>query len=220
MKKNNIVVLDVETGGKDCKVHQITQICMKVIDVKTFKTLSKYVAYIKPYANKEIDEKILAKTRVTMSDVLNGKESTVVLKEMISFLKEANPNSRASSKPIACGHNVTFDLDFIEEFFSVHKKDLYEFLDKIRIDTLGMSILFFRDLIEDEATSLKLEACCERLGITLDGAHDAEDDVDATTNLLKKITVAMTSGDTSTKKTGKAPQEEKEENTYRKNFSF
>lgn len=217
MKKNNIVVTDVETGGGESKVHQITQICMRCIDPKTFKTLARYSAYIKPYASKEIDEKILAKTRVTMSDIMNGKEASVVLKEVIAFLKAANPTSRPSSKPIICGHNITFDLDFIEEFFLVHKKDLYEIIDKIRIDTLGLSMLFFRDILDDESSSLKLEVCCERLGIVLDGAHDAEADVDATTELLKKITLSM---HPQVDKEKSILESKAEENDYRKTFSF
>ncbi len=185
MRKNNYIIIDFETGGVDETVYQATQVCCFSVNFDDLSILSKYDSFIKPYANLEIDKDILAKTMVRMEDILNGKEAKKVVSDLIEFFKSANPNGRPQSKPYLVGHNVDFDVRFLVHLFKVNGKNVWDYVDGCRIDTLALAQEHWSDLPEGEATSFKLGVCCERIGYQLDNAHNAESDVLATYNLFK-----------------------------------
>ena len=64
-------------------------------------------------------------------------------------------------------------------------------VDRNSIDTLQLAKLFEAENLKENLSSYKLGAVCERMGITLKGAHGAPADVEATKqlfiHLIKKL---------------------------------
>ena len=183
--KGNYIVLDCETGGLKSTENPITQIALMGLDAKTGKELGRYETYIKPYNDFTINPVALSKTMVDINDVMRGADFKVVVKNIIEFCKKVAGGKLGQwTAPIIVGHNVPFDIAFIEVLFYLADKRITDcFANNNGIvyhrDTQQMA----RDFWPKEA-SIKLGDCCERAGIRLVDAHGAMNDVIATKNLF------------------------------------
>ena len=118
-----------------------------------------------------------------------------VAKDVIRFAEDAAITKGAQCKPILIGQNITFDINFlvqlmnyagkVKEFEKVFagKTDFYGNFQPHYVDSIDLARFA---LAHDPAvSSYKLELICERLGIELDDAHDADADVTATLNVAR-----------------------------------
>lgn len=215
MNKNlqTITVIDVETGGLSYTDNPITEIALLNFNLHNFKVNWTYKTFVKPYHDLIIDPIVYKKTMVTPEDVANGKTNKAVLKEICELFKKSNTcNGKPQGNTILLGHNVVgFDRLFLEMFFLLEEKDLYEFVSGEYIDTLPL----VKSLWPTE-TKFNLGVCCERIKYNLVGAHGAMNDVNATFYLYKHIVERMrniTSTNTIT-------QTIETENEFRKSFNF
>lgn len=183
--KGNFIVLDCETGGLKAVENPITQIALMGVDAKTGKEIGRYETYIKPYNDFRVDPEALSKTMVDINDVMRGADFKVVVKNIIEFCKKVAGGKLGQwTSPIIVGHNVPFDIAFIEVLFYLADKKMSDcFAHNNGIvyhrDTQQMA----RDFWPNE-TSIKLESCCDRAGIRLVDAHGAMNDVIATKKLF------------------------------------
>lgn len=175
----NYVVLDFETGGLLAAKNPIVEVALMAMDIdlndiKTYETL------VAPYGEYVIQSQALQANGLTMDQIKAGKDSKIVIQEVIDFFKSLKSGRE---KPILCGHNIDhFDLPFLEEFFSFHKKTNLSDLvnDKFTIDTLWWSRNCWR-----ESVNYQLGTACENAGITLIDAHRASTDTSANKELVK-----------------------------------
>lgn len=98
-------------------------------------------------------------------------------------------------KPILIGQNIPFDIAFLQQMMAyaaqgkefekvvAGTKDFYGNFQPHYIDTLDLARMALAH--DPQVTSYKLELVCERLGIELDDAHDAEADVTATVQVAR-----------------------------------
>ena len=183
--KNNIIILDTETGGLKYKENPITEIGLVVVEPKNFSILEQYETFVKPYNNLEITKKALEVSRVSMEEINKGVDAKVVVAKLISIFRKYTPPNTKGSKPILVGHNITFDLDFLEYIFDFCSKNLYDFVDRISHDTMRLMEIYERK--SKTNLSYKLESCCDRFGIKLKSAHGALNDSIATRELFKAL---------------------------------
>jgi len=219
-KLNNFVVLDCETGGLDRKNNEharlvpMTEIAAIAVSADDFKELGRYVSKVKgQYVGDEYvgyDPALIYQqealkftgTTITMLE-RDGKTVKEVVAGLIEVFKAAKTGSHFH-KPIIVGHNVVYDIPFIQHIFDLDKKDLGKFCAGWK-DHKGT----FHPLFEDtmslskrkwpvEGMKHNLGALCERLGVDLFDAHGALADTVATLECFKKQITGLRTGTIST----------------------
>lgn len=182
--KGNYIVLDCETGGLSPLKNPITQIALMGIDHKTGKELGRFETYIKPYNDFVLEPAAIKKTMVDINEIHRGAKYQDVVANIIALCKQVAGGKLGQwTAPVILGHNVSFDISFLEVLFYLSNKELKEAFAcnnsiPYQKDTLQMA----RDFWPEES-SMKLTDCCARAGIRLVDAHGAMNDVIATKNL-------------------------------------
>lgn len=183
--KNNIIVLDCETGGLKSDENPITQIGLSVIEPIHFAELNSYETFVKPYDDLVITKAALEKSRVSMKEINAGIPIEKLLKQLLAIFKEATGRGRIS-KPILAGHNFGFDIGFLEYIFLTRNLNLFEYVDTFHYDTQRLYSHLEAEQKNADKYQYNLTALCDRHGIMLTAAHGAMADVIATRELLVK----------------------------------
>lgn len=185
MIRSNYIVFDCETGGLSKDKNPITQFACVVLDGKTLKEIDRWETYVKPYGGLKIEKQALDHTMVNMSDINKGLSVEDFVSTLIEFLEvnRAKTKKKEIGRLVPVGHNVTFDIGFLNYALNLcNKGNLNEWMYPNIIDTFPMAKLAFGVSGEEK---LNLGACCERAKIKLTDAHGAMNDVEATAELLR-----------------------------------
>lgn len=210
---NNFIVFDFETGGLSCQKSAVTEIAIIAIDGGTGEKIVEYSSLVSPYSDVDYNEKALSVTGITM-DMLeeDGKDISVVAQEVLDVFKKANNRQEKSAglKPILVGHNVQFDIGFLVHLISrglgqskeatqksleqvLHgTRDFYDNFQPTYLDTWALCKSWFQD--EKELANYKLATVVEKLGIDINNAHRAMNDVISTTEVLRVWLNSMRNG--------------------------
>lgn len=166
---NDITCFDFETTGLDHVNDRVIEMAaIRVINgeiVSQFQTLVRF--------DGELTPKITEITGITADMLVGGMEEK---QAFITLRKIMGPDS------LLVAHNAAFDLQF-----------LHHAMDRIAGKTFGnpfidtMTISRERYTYRDKAEGHKLEGMCARLGIKLEGAHRAFNDVIGCWELLKAL---------------------------------
>ena len=216
--KGNYIVFDCETGGLKADENPITQIALLGLDAKTGKELGRYETYIKPYNDFKLEPVALQKTMVDINDLHRGANFKDVVRNIMEFCKQvAGGKLGQFTMPVMVGHNVTFDVAFIEILFYLADKRIQSCFANNNdipyyIDTQQLARMFW-----PTAASIKLGDCCERAGIRLVDAHGAMNDVIATKNLFLWYKSQMGQGPDKGSNNGTIQTEKSD---HRKHFSI
>lgn len=223
MAKINIVIFDVETGGLVAKENPITQIALQTVSIDNWEEVARWESYVKPYGEYQLTQGGLDASMVSKKQLMLAPDSKEVFKVLIEYFKKSKPTTR--KKPILAGHNVDFDIAFLNEFFSFHGKKLSDYVhtnnDEIsRWDTLRLAEAAFGSKKDDDE-DMKLKTCCKRAGIELFDAHGAMADVLATSKLLNFFIGRLRQvGEKSTVNSRKSGEEGKLRHNTEKPFQF
>lgn len=211
---NSFIIFDFETGGLDSKKNPITEIGLISIEGGiSLKKISSYQKMIAPYDEKLIyDEKALKITGITMEMIEEDGEKieTVALEILKEFEKANIHQGKTGLLPILVGHNVQFDIDFLMHlmYWGLKKTKLdYQIeLEKVLhgrrdfhgnfqptyIDTWTYLKSWFQG--EQELTDYKLSTLISKLGLDINNAHRAMNDVIPTVEALKIILNTLRNG--------------------------
>lgn len=241
MKGANYVVVDVETGGlfsrnqyeadgkikkykdKDsgnmleCKANPITQIALQTIDFLKLTPSNEYETFVQRYNDFEITEGALRASLVSMAKIAKGIDFKTLYKQLIAYFKNVNTNKHPSNRPILVGHNIQFDMGFLEVLFELNGDDLYNYVSRTTICTMAQAKMTWDlELKGDDIKSYKLGLCCERAGIKLKDAHGAMNDVRATGKLLLYLIKRLRGNNiqTDTEEINKEPKKAKARDFY------
>lgn len=202
-KINPYVILDFETGGlpKNGKsagsVYAATEVAMLCVHGDTLQEVGRYESYIKPYLY-EYDPKALQFTGTTFEKLNKyGKDIKEVGQDIVERLKEWRTltSNTHTKKPILVGHNVMYDIPFLQQISKESKcplntllegdPDFYNNFQPRYIDTILQSKLVWG--ADDSMTSYTLTSCITKAGGIITDAHKAINDVIATKDLLISI---------------------------------
>lgn len=147
-------VLDIETTGLSFRTEKITEI--GIIKIKNGKEVSRFECFVNP--EKPIPEEIVNITHITDDMVKDAETIDKVMPKMLDFLGDS----------VIVAHNAGFDVGFLK----YNAEALGYKLDNTYIDTLRLA----RDLFPDYK-KYKLGLIAEKLGIKVEVAHRATDDV-------------------------------------------
>ena len=148
------VVLDIETTGLSFQTEKITE--LGAVKIKNGEIIEEFESFVNP--EKPIPEKIVEITHITDEMVKDAGTIEEVLPKFLDFLGDA----------VLVAHNANFDIGFIRHY----AEKLGYKLDNTYIDTLSLSKQVFPDF-----KKYKLGLIAEKLGIKVEVAHRALDDV-------------------------------------------
>ena len=187
----DFIFFDLETGGLTFLKCPACEIAVIRLNWK-LEEVERYRAIIAPHDKGNWNDpklpwglyapQALEVNKLTMKEIEGGKDSKLVVRELIELFKRSKKES--GKAPILVGHNIIkFDNPYLENFFARHKEDLWKFVEKDHfVDTMWWGRMKY-----EESDNYKLGTCCSNEGIDLTGesAHTAEGDITANCELAK-----------------------------------
>jgi len=155
-------VLDLETTGFSATTEKITEI--GIMKYKNGEVIDKFSCFVNP--EKHIPARVTEVTNITDDMVKDAETIDKVFPKMLEFLGDS----------VIVAHNAGFDVGFLKQ----NAKVLGYKFDYTYIDTLSLA----KDLFPDYK-KYKLGKIAENLGIKVEVAHRALDDVDTTVKVFK-----------------------------------
>lgn len=168
MHNKEILVFDFETSGFSAQKDRPIQ--LSLMQIKNFKEIFRFSSYI--YQDIILSEEITKLTGISQKTLMSApKESSLINKVAPLF----------DNVSIICGHNVTFDIRFLEALFKRHRlvfnKDQYQIIDTMKLAKKYIS--------KSIVNNYKLEYLTQKFNLNAGlSAHNAMDDVIATARLL------------------------------------
>ncbi|MFT8350253.1 DNA polymerase III subunit alpha [Clostridium saccharoperbutylacetonicum] len=154
-------VLDLETTGFSPRTEKITEI--GIMKIKDGKILDKFSTFVNP--QKPIPMRVVEVTKITDDMVSSAETIEKVFPKMLEFIEGS----------VLVAHNAEFDINFLKHNAKVLGYDF----DFTYVDTLPLAQDVFHDF-----KSYKLGRIAKNLGIKVEVAHRALDDVDTTVKVF------------------------------------
>ncbi|MDD6796489.1 MAG: DNA polymerase III subunit alpha, partial [Clostridiaceae bacterium] len=154
-------VLDLETTGFSPKLEKITEI--GIMKVQNGKVIDSFSTFVNP--EKPIPARVVEVTNITDDMVRDAETIDKVFPKMLEFIEGS----------VLVAHNADFDIGFLKHY----AKELGYDFDFTYLDTLTLAY----DLFPDYKT-YKLGRIAKNLGIKVEVAHRALDDVDTTVKVF------------------------------------
>ncbi|UZW14190.1 DNA polymerase III subunit alpha [Clostridium pasteurianum] len=155
-------VLDLETTGFSPVTEKITEI--GIMKYKEGKVIDQFSCFVNP--EKPIPARVVEVTNITDDMVRNAETIEQVFPKMLEFIKES----------VLVAHNAGFDVGFLKHNARVLGYDF----DFTYLDTLSLAQEVFPDF-----KTYKLGRIAKHLGIKVEVAHRALDDVDTTVKVFE-----------------------------------
>ena len=155
-------VLDLETTGLSFRTDKITEI--GIMKVKNGEVIDEFSCFVNP--EKPIPPRVVEVTHITDEMVKDAETIDKVFPKMLEFIGDS----------VIVAHNADFDVTFLK----YNAKELGYSLENTTMDTLRLAKFVFPDF-----KKYKLGIIAEKLGIVVEVAHRALDDVDTTVKVLK-----------------------------------
>lgn len=184
----NYLFYDCETGGKDYSVNSLLTSYFAVYD-ENLKLVDDLYLQLKPknINDLNVEAEALAVNKINLRDHLEDP-ATITYEEgkvRLLDLLERNklPNKRKHHRP--CGHNISFDNDFI--FSQLISKDEWEKTVHYNpIDTLRITT-FLQDVGILPPELGRLTSLAEYFKIPFEEAHNARNDIKMNVEIYKAI---------------------------------
>ncbi len=154
-------VLDLETTGFSFRTEKITEV--GIMKVKNGEVIDEFSCFVNP--EKPIPQRVVEVTNITDDMVKDAETIDKVMPKVLEFVGDS----------VLVAHNADFDIGFLK--YNANQLGLS--LDNTYLDTLRLA----KDLFPD-FKKYKLGKIAEYLGIKVEVAHRALDDVDTTVKVL------------------------------------
>ena len=154
-------VLDLETTGFSFRTEKITEV--GIMKVKNGEVIDEFSCFVN--TEKPIPQRVVEVTNITDDMVKDAETIDKVMPKILEFVGDS----------VLVAHNADFDIGFLK----YNANELGLSLDNTYLDTLRLA----KDLFPDYK-KYKLGKIAENLGIKVEVAHRALDDVDTTVKVL------------------------------------
>ena len=154
-------VLDLETTGFSPLTEKITEI--GIMKIKGGKVIDEFSCFVNP--EKSIPARVVEVTNITDDMVKDAEILEQVFPKMMGFIDGS----------VLVAHNAEFDIGFLKHYAKILGYDF----DYTYIDTLSLSHELFPDF-----KTYKLGRIAKNLGIKVEVAHRALDDVETTVKIF------------------------------------
>ena len=154
-------VLDLETTGFSFRTEKITEI--GIMKIKNGEVIDEFSCFVNP--EKPIPQRVVEVTNITDDMVKDAETIDKVFPKMMDFIGDS----------VLVAHNADFDIGFLK----YNATQLGYTLNNTYLDTLRLAKELFPDY-----KKYKLGIIAENLGIKVEVAHRALDDVDTTVKVF------------------------------------
>lgn len=176
---------DTETTGLDPILNDIIQISGQI--TINGQVMEEFNMKCQPTNWDNIQQGALDINKITIEQLKTYPQPELVYNKLLKmFKKYVNPFDK-TDKFVAAGQNVKFDIDMTQQFFKKHNDPyFFSFIHAGHFDTLHIAIMLeIKEKRKIFTKGYKLSQMCEALGIKLEDAHDALNDIRATRELAK-----------------------------------
>jgi DNA polymerase III epsilon subunit-like protein len=180
-----VAYLDLETTGTDPKLNEMIQFAAIIeIDGEVVEEVN---IKCQPTRWENVSKEALEVTGLTLEGLKTLPQPKEAFTQIKALFDRHIDKFNKTDKFYPAGHNVTFDLDFLQAFWKQHG-DIYGTGSYQNWQCLDSRILanFLRFKKKIEVENNKLETLCKFYDIELK-AHDALNDIRATRTLIKKM---------------------------------
>jgi DNA polymerase III epsilon subunit-like protein len=201
MANRDYIIFDFETGSRNPHRTQPTQIAAIALDGRTLQMKGQFNSEIKPIFDDEkaiaagfdpIQDEALKITKKTREQLELAPSLKSVWNKFTKFVDQYNWKGEAFFNPIPVGFNIIgFDMHIINRLckdFGPWDKEreqqkLFSRVYKIDI----MDNIFAWTESDPSVRSISMDSLRERMGLSLDNAHDALQDVKDEANIFIKL---------------------------------
>jgi DNA polymerase III epsilon subunit-like protein len=201
MATRDIIVFDFETGSRNPRKTQPTQLAALALDGRSFKLKGSFNSEMKPILDDEkaielgfdpIEDGALKITNKTREELAKAPDPKVVWKKFVKFVEKYNWKGTQWFAPIPAGFNIIgFDMIIIDRMCKAfgpwdadaQKQKLFHKIFKIDM----MDNIFMWTEADPSVKSISMDSLRDRMGLSKDNAHDALQDVKDTANIMIKF---------------------------------
>jgi DNA polymerase III epsilon subunit-like protein len=201
MANRDYIIFDFETGSRNPHKTQPTQIAAIALDGRDLSVKGTFNSEIKPLLNDEeaiaagldpIEDGALKVTGKTREKLEEAPALKSVWSKFTKFVDQYNWKGEPFFNPIPVGYNIIgFDLIIVnrlcQEFGPWDKtKDQPKLFSKVyKVDL--MDNVFMWTEADPSVKSISMDSLREKMGLSLENAHDALQDVKDTANIFIKL---------------------------------
>lgn len=182
--RKKILYFDTETTGLDPVKNDIIQLsgCIEIDG----KIEEEFNIFMQPFSYDNISDEAISIHGLTLDMIKTYQTSKDGYRHFVSILQKYCDKFNNMDKYYPAGYNVSFDINFLAEFFKKHNdKFLGSWINWKALDPLPyLRLLDFMDMIN--LPNYKLETVAAHFNINLK-AHDAMSDITATRMLIQRI---------------------------------
>lgn len=201
MASRDIIVFDFETGSRNPRKTQPTQLAALALDGRNLKPKGSFNSEIKPILNDEkaiaagldpIEDEALRITGKTRTQLHKAPTIKSVWSKFIKFVDKYNWKGTDFFAPIPAGFNIIgFDMIIINRLCKEYgpydeergQQKLFHKIYKIDV----MDNVFMWTEGDPSVRSISMDSLRDRMGLSKENAHDALQDVKDTSNIMIKF---------------------------------
>lgn len=183
-----LLYIDTETTGLDTATCSIWQLSGYISDTATG-TSDSFDYKMRPYRNEIISKEAAAKTGATQEELDSYPSQSEVFSNFTALLSKYVDLEDWNQRVIPVGYNISFDLDFLRSWFAFNNSATL-FSRNIYFPGIDVMYLAAYCLLGERSKmrNFQLSTVYEKLtGKSLENAHNAMADIDATKELLNVV---------------------------------
>ena len=201
MANRDFIVFDTETGSRNPRKTQLTQIAAIALDGRNFSVKGQFNSEIQPIFDDEkaislgldpIQDEALKVTNKTREQLEKAPSLKAVWSKFVKFVNQYNWKGDPFFAPIPVGFNIVgFDMIIIDrlckEFGPWDKeREQQKLFSKVyKIDI--MDNVFAWTESDPDIRSISMDSLRDRMGLSKENAHDALQDVKDEANIFIKL---------------------------------
>ena len=201
MAIRDYIVFDFETGSRNPRKTQPTQIAALALDGRNFKLKGTFNSEIRPVMDDEkaiemgfdpLEDEALRITGKNREDLAKAPLPKTVWKKFCDFVNQYNWKGTQFFAPIPAGFNIIgFDMIIVDRLCKAYgpydkERQQQKLFNKIyKVDM--MDNIFMWTEGDPSIKSISMDSLRDRMGLSKENAHDALQDVKDTANIMIKF---------------------------------
>lgn len=189
MNNKNFIIFDCETTGLSSQENEIIELAAVSVDSRSLEIKEQFNSRVKPLKPKNWSSKAEEIHGITLQDLDDAPHPKIVFKDFCAFVDKNNYKGDIWNAPIPVGHNVQFDLGFIDIWCKKYKRwdknrdkqKLFSWMPEY-LDT--MHLMFYWCYDTGKISNLKLDSMIELLQMKKRKKHSALEDVKITAKIF------------------------------------
>ena len=201
MAIRDYIVFDFETGSRNPRKTQPTQIAALALDGRNFKLKGTFNSEIRPVMDDEkaiemgfdpLEDEALRITGKNREDLAKAPLPKTVWKKFCDFVNQYNWKGTQFFAPIPAGFNIIgFDMIIVDKLCKAYgpydkERQQQKLFNKIyKVDMMDNMFMWTEG--DPSIKSISMDSLRDRMGLSKENAHDALQDVKDTANIMIKF---------------------------------